>query len=132
MDKAVQAVMEMTDTRDTLILVTSDHAHSMTMNGYPGRHTDILGMPCFCWQRLLMAVVLKLLVWYAAIAAVETVWMPILRYIWQRLLMAVILKLLVWYAAIAAVETVWMPILRYIWNLIVTDLFNIVWIIELI
>jgi len=43
MDRAVLAALQMTDTRDTLIVVTSDHAHSMTMNGYPGRHTDILG-----------------------------------------------------------------------------------------
>ena len=47
MDAAVQAALDMTDIRDTLILVTSDHSHSMTMNGYPGRHTDILGRYMF-------------------------------------------------------------------------------------
>ncbi|CAL4116224.1 unnamed protein product, partial [Meganyctiphanes norvegica] len=36
-------IMQSEIREDTLILVTADHAHSMTVNGYPARHTDILG-----------------------------------------------------------------------------------------
>ncbi|XP_054285830.1 membrane-bound alkaline phosphatase-like [Macrosteles quadrilineatus] len=39
-DAAVQAVKE----DDTLIVVTADHAHTMTMSGYPARGNDILGL----------------------------------------------------------------------------------------
>ncbi|XP_025413941.1 membrane-bound alkaline phosphatase-like [Sipha flava] len=43
--KAVAAAAEMTDEDDTLIVVTSDHAHTMTMAGYPVRGENILGSP---------------------------------------------------------------------------------------
>lgn len=33
--------MNMTSEDDTLILVTADHAHTMTINGYPYRGSDI-------------------------------------------------------------------------------------------
>lgn len=42
--KAVSAAVRATDERETLILVTADHAHVMTMNGYPRRGNDILGI----------------------------------------------------------------------------------------
>lgn len=42
--KAVEAAIEMTDDEHTLILVTSDHAHTMTVSGYPTRGNDILGL----------------------------------------------------------------------------------------
>lgn len=42
--KAVQTALDRVDLRDTLILVTADHAHTMTMAGYPGRGNDILGV----------------------------------------------------------------------------------------
>lgn len=44
MDKAIGVAIEMTSRTDTLLLVTADHSHSMTMNGYPERGNDILGM----------------------------------------------------------------------------------------
>lgn len=42
--RAVARVDEMTDDADTLIVVTSDHAHSFALNGYCGRGSDILGL----------------------------------------------------------------------------------------
>ncbi|KAM7345784.1 membrane-bound alkaline phosphatase-like [Cochliomyia hominivorax] len=43
-EKAIQLAREMTNPQDTLIVVTSDHAHPLTISGYPGRGTDILGL----------------------------------------------------------------------------------------
>ncbi|XP_065367959.1 membrane-bound alkaline phosphatase-like [Calliphora vicina] len=43
-EKAIQLAREMTDPEDTLIVVSSDHAHPLTISGYPGRGTDILGL----------------------------------------------------------------------------------------
>ncbi|XP_022175115.1 alkaline phosphatase-like [Myzus persicae] len=42
--KAVADAVAMTSEDDTLIVVTSDHAHTMTMAGYPKRNEDILGL----------------------------------------------------------------------------------------
>nr|UXP86337.1 alkaline phosphatase [Megoura viciae] len=45
LSKAVGRAVELTSRVDTLIVVTSDHSHTMTMNGYPHRGSDILGHP---------------------------------------------------------------------------------------
>jgi alkaline phosphatase len=44
LSRAVKRAVEMTDPRDTLIIVTADHSHVFTMAGYPHRGNDILGL----------------------------------------------------------------------------------------
>jgi len=44
LSKAVADAVAMTSEDDTLIVVTSDHAHTMTMSGYPKRNENILGL----------------------------------------------------------------------------------------
>ncbi|XP_059052250.1 membrane-bound alkaline phosphatase-like [Achroia grisella] len=42
--KAVKKAKEMTNEAETLVVVSSDHAHTMTVAGYPSRGNDILGL----------------------------------------------------------------------------------------
>ena len=46
LDEAVAASVEKSDLEETLIIVTAEHSHSLTINGYPKRKTDIFGYDC--------------------------------------------------------------------------------------
>lgn len=41
---AIKRAVELTDREDTLIIVTSDHAHTMSISGYPDRGNSITGL----------------------------------------------------------------------------------------
>ena len=44
MDLAIKKAYDLTDSDDTLIIVTADHGHSMVMGGYPKRGADVRGI----------------------------------------------------------------------------------------
>lgn len=44
MDEAVKYAVENTDAQDTLIIVTADHSHTLTISGYAQRGNPILGL----------------------------------------------------------------------------------------
>lgn len=43
LDEAVKIALNEVQLNETLILVTADHSHTLTINGYPNRGSDILG-----------------------------------------------------------------------------------------
>ena len=43
LEAAVEVARNLTSPQDSLILVTADHSHALTINGYARRGADILG-----------------------------------------------------------------------------------------
>ena len=42
-DRAIEKALDMVEISETLIIVTADHGHTMSMSGYQSRGADIRG-----------------------------------------------------------------------------------------
>jgi len=42
-DNAIKATLDLVNLEETLIVVTADHGHTMTMSGYQSRGINVLG-----------------------------------------------------------------------------------------
>ncbi|KAK7075978.1 hypothetical protein SK128_006301, partial [Halocaridina rubra] len=44
LEEAVQVALDLTPSEETMIIVTADHGQALSINGYPARKSDILGI----------------------------------------------------------------------------------------